>query len=655
MDKLSWYYNRMRTMSLPELGYRSRQFLQKRQEKRGRVPLEHTEQDYSEVLRLSCNSKIDALPAEFADQFATYDTFTFFGLQLSLAGDIDWHCDISSGKRFPLRYAKDIDIRSDRFGSAKAVWEVNRLQFLLPIAARYAQTGDAAVLDHFMRLLESWIKSNPYLQGVNWYSNIEVNLRLIVWYYCWQLLWQDASLQNNKRFNEFVTGLWLPSIYEHCVYSHSNPSLYSSANNHLVAEYAGLFVASSCWQFTESKKWNEHALSGLEKELVLQYSEKGINKEQAAEYIQFITNFFLIPYAVGAQYGIVFSESYREMLYRICAYLTSLLDIKNNYRKYGDEDDGKVLVVSADPHFDDFASILVSGAVLFREARFKLPGSNYDFKNWLLWGKKGQEIFAGLAVNTAKAGSAFYPEEGHFFFKKQEDDDKEIYLHFDAAPLGFLSIAAHGHADALSIALHVDGFPVIVDVGTYTYHTDAQWRNYFVSTLAHNTICIDGKNQAHQAGPTMWLKHYKTKVHQCSKEPAKEWVGASHNGYEKWGCTHKRTIVFEKEKNIFILTDIVATNNEPHIITQPWHLHPSITVSAQGQNQYLLKNKLGGRAVRLSFDPQLHFQTVQGQEGPIFGWYSSSFLQKEPTTVLAGELKTAGKQELFFQTTIEIL
>jgi hypothetical protein len=41
----------------------------------------------------------------------------------------------------------------------------------------------------------------------------------------------------------------------------------------------------------------------------------------------------------------------------------------------------------------------------------------------------------------------------------------------DAAPLGFLSIAAHGHADALSFILHVDGSPILVDPGMFTYHT----------------------------------------------------------------------------------------------------------------------------------------------------------------------------------------
>lgn len=655
MDKLTWYYNRMRTMSLPEIGYRSGQFLQKRREKKGRVKLNHTEQDYQQVLKQSWDSKVDKIPEDVANIFSNYNSFSFFGHQIQLTNDIDWHFDVTSGKRFPLSFSKDIDIRSDRFGSAKAVWEINRLQFLLPLAVRYAQTKDPADLQKFVSLLKSWINENPYLRGVNWYSNIEVNIRLIVWYFCWQVLWQNKTLKEDKAFVQFVIKEWLPCIYEHCVYSHANPSKYSSANNHLVAEYSGLFVASCCWPFSEYTTWRKYALKGLENELQLQYSKNGINKEEASEYIQFITDLFLIPFAVGKQHGISFSESYRNSLYQIFTYLTNLLDIKNNYRKYGDEDDGKVLVTDPNPHFDNFASILTSGVVLFKEGKFKLVSGQYELKNWLLWGNEGKSNYEFCSPITSGNETAFYPEEGHFIFKKRTAEKKEIYLHLDAAPLGFLSIAAHGHADALSVALTLDGNPFLVDPGTFTYHTDANWRNFFISTMAHNTICIDGKNQALQAGPTMWLKHYQTKVLDMGKEKGKEWVSASHNGYEKLGCSHRRTVVFEKAHDRFVITDTVHTNNESHQIHQPWHLHPGVKVTSLQANQYHLKNTSGGRSVRISFDPRLSFEPIFGQESPVMGWYSPSFLQKEPTTVLLGKVQTTEKKEIIFQTIIEIL
>ncbi len=37
-----------------------------------------------------------------------------------------------------------------------------------------------------MRLISSWTAQNPYLTGINWYSNIEANIRLINWFLTWK-------------------------------------------------------------------------------------------------------------------------------------------------------------------------------------------------------------------------------------------------------------------------------------------------------------------------------------------------------------------------------------------------------------------------------------------------------------------------------------
>ena len=48
----------------------------------------------------------------------------------------------------------------------------------------------------------------------------------------------------------------------------------------------------------------------------------------------------------------------------------------------------------------------------------------------------------------------------------------EVRLLVDAGPLGYLSIAAHGHADALAFVLDIGDREILVDPGTYAYHTD---------------------------------------------------------------------------------------------------------------------------------------------------------------------------------------
>ena len=71
---------------------------------------------------------------------------------------------------------------------------------------------------------------------------------------------------------------------------------------------------------------------------------------------------------------------------------------------------------------------------------------------------------------------------------------------FDCGELGFGSLAAHGHADALSVTVRAGGVDVLVDPGTYDYFTFPDWRRYFRSTRAHNTLGIDGVDQSAQLG-----------------------------------------------------------------------------------------------------------------------------------------------------------
>lgn len=657
-DKMiKWYLNRLKTMTPAEVLYRGNQFTQKVREKKNKK-LFHQPQNFDEIFTEAVK-RIDAspLPADLTQQFYNYKNFDFFGLTIDLEKDINWHLDLQSGKIFPLNYSKEIDIRSGEYGNAKIVWEINRLQFLLPLAIKYRLTNDDADLQRWMFLIESWVNENPYLEGINWYSNIEVNIRLIVWYFCWQILWADDQLKKNDKFIHFTKNVWLLTIYDHCVYSNNNPSKHSSANNHLIAEYSGLFVASVCWPFKESGKWLSHSQAGFEKEIVKQHSENGVNKEEASEYIQFITDFFLIPFAVAKKYSIEFSETYKDYFKKICCYIADLLDVKGGFIKYGDEDDGKVLVVSADPHFNNFLSILISGSILFKEKQFKKNNNNFDIKNLLLWGEKGRSIYNSLDNNHVDLKSVFYKYEGHFIFRKnyKAETDKEIYLHFDAAPLGFLSIAAHGHADALSVALTLDGDPVFVDAGTYTYHTEKEWRKYFVSTIAHNTICIDNINQAEYIGPTMWLQHYKVDVLNVAQQTNVETVSAKHSGYDKVGCSHERTVEFNKEKESFSITDSVSVNKETHKIFQPWLLHPNVMIEKIDSHTFILQHNNARRKVKAGFSPLLNIEIINGKTKPIMGWYSPSFLKKEPTNVFHGSLETHGSEKINFTTIFQII
>ncbi len=564
---------------------------------------------------------------------------------IDITKPVDWHLDVSTGQRFPLSYAHDIDVRTGRSGSAKYAWEINRLLFLPQLAVQYRQTGDRYFLDQFVAATLSWQVENPYLTGLNWYSNIEVNIRLLNWFVSWNILDASALAAADPAFRDFVDTCWLPLIYQHCTYGRSNPSYFSSANNHLIAEYAGLFVAASFWQFPESASWEAYARKGLETEIVRQHSAQGVNREEAAEYIQFITDFFLLAQVVADRSGKPLSATYRSTLQQVLAYIAQFLDVRGTFPRYGDEDDGRVLMLDEYRPFNNFRSLLASGAILFGDPLMKQraeesdrPG--FDLKNYVLFGQAGRDAYEAIIPSNTLQGSKLYPREGHFIFRKQtrsahQTQPTETYIHADAAPLGYLSIAAHGHADALSFMMHIDGCVFLADPGTYSYQTDPLWRNYFISTRAHNTVCIDGQNQARQAGAMLWLDQYKPLVLNSQSDEQVDELTATHNGYRSIRCQHTRSLRFEKDTDTLYIIDYVSNlGKQARQVEVMFHGGPAIQVQQNGQT-FVLSHPDTTRQLTIAVDAALQTECITGQTEPApLGWYSDGFYHRAPSPTL---------------------
>ena len=99
---------------------------------------------------------------------------------------------------------------------------------------------------------------------------------------------------------------------------------------------------------------------------------------------------------------------------------------------------------------------------------------------------------------------------------RQDQAETEIWCRCDHGPHGFLSIAAHAHADALAIELRVNDTEVLADPGTYCYHGEREWRDYFRSTIGHNTLELLSQDQSVSGGPFLWTSHAQSKLIEVS-------------------------------------------------------------------------------------------------------------------------------------------
>src|SRR5206468_10779111 len=130
-----------------------------------------------------------------------------------------------------------------------------------------------------------------------------------------------------------------------------------------------------------------------------------------------------------------------------------------------------------------------------------------DDKTRWLFGAGADTEFQRLAATDVRLPiRQAFPDGGYYILGCDFETENEIRMVADAGPLGYRTIAAHGHADALAFTLSLGGLEFLIDPGTYAYHGGGEWRAYFRGTAAHNTLRIDGVDQSLPGGEFMWVK-----------------------------------------------------------------------------------------------------------------------------------------------------
>lgn len=547
--------------------------------------------------------------------------------------EINYHMDYKSRRCAPSTvFGKSINYRDcGRIGDIKYIWEVNRHLYLVTLGIAFSLTHETKYLDKFKYFLNSWFDQNPFMLGVNWLSPLELGIRLITWTICWHLL--ESSLEQEFQVK------WLESIYRHCWFIYNNFSRYSSANNHLIGEASGLFTACTALpKFEASDKWRAKAFRILTEEALKQNCIDGVNKEQAIAYQQFVLDFLVIAGLTGKAGSIDFPESYWLQIEKMLEFLAALEDKGCNFPHYGDDDDGFVLDTFQGKKAG-YRSPLNAGAYIFNRKDFLLENTKIDNKAKLLLS------IGGYCTHTPPVREGTVPVRfdagGYYLLGTDFHGEKEQKLLFDAAPIGYLSLAAHGHSDALSFHLSCGGCPLMVDPGTYAYHNDKVWRNYFRSTFAHNTVCVDGTNQSKAAGNFMWSRKANANLLYYNDYTG---VKASHDGY--WALkdkvTHTREIVYNQDINYWHIIDGFLCRGR-HKVELCFHLHPDCRVKSSDSVVHILFEK---GICSLCFDSGVNVRMLKGEVNPPAGWYSDSFDVKIPSITIVASKEISGQDNI---------
>jgi hypothetical protein len=562
---------------------------------------------------------------------AIRNEFTLLGHVARYPQGIDWHREPNTGWQWPLWHRNRLVHRyipnPTRPADLILTWELNRHQHFVTLGIAYWLTSDERYVEAFISQIRSWIETNPLQHGVNWCYGLEVAIRLIAWILAFQFF-RGSALFRKKIGNSF-----LKSLFQHADFlvNHLQTTWDTVPNNHIIAEATGLIVVGVTFpEFRAAKTWRETGLSLLKEQAIIQIHPDGVNKEQSMGYHRFVTELYLIVVGLSRQGVLPHEPILEDTLERMLDYGFYTLTPIGTVPMWGDSDYGRALGLSQGKDIWDFRPLLSTGAALFDRAEWKSVSRQFDEEAFWLLGSEGLAAWERINAQLPERTSQSFTHAGIYVIRDTWEADTDVGF-FRCGPfgLGGEGHCAHSHCDLLSLVLWISGKPVLVDSGTYTYY--GTWRDYFRLTSAHNTLMVDGYEQA---SPLFRFGWQDVPQAECLDWDSRRVVGAMQLPHGVW---HQREVNHPKA-GLWEITDLIEGKGI-HDLSWFFHFGPDLPLRWIDATDHLLVDVHDGLHLMIVPPTDIRVQVMSS-------WYSSNYGQKRPNPLLVatwhGELPLGG-------------
>ena len=493
-------------------------------------------------------SKVAALlsSTSFPDELRVYardilaHRFPLLGLNVETGPDIRWRKDYLNGPETGCSYFRLVPyLDRERAGDHKIIWELNRHQHLVLLAQLYLFDRDPALLTEIWQELESWMDANPFQRGINWASALEVAFRALSWTWIYHLVGAEIPAALRKRF--------LETLMRQGRHLEVNLSFYFSPNTHLLGEAVALHALGVLFpQFPRARRWRELGAKVVEEQLDRQVRSDGAHFEQSTYYHVYALDMFVFHGILAGA-----DEPYREKAGLMAAYLAAVQGPSRNLAFIGDDDGGRFFHPFGPREHFGRATQATCSVWLTRPWAYAREDLFPQAAWWL-----------GCAEGSGSGDfpSRFFPAVG---IAVMNAGDRHILV--DAGPFGPWG-SGHSHSDTLGIVVRSGDREILIDPGTYTYM--GAERDWFRGSAAHNTVRIDGLDQATPVNPFRWSDQPSVSVRTWTTSDEEDFLDAE---CVSRGITHRRRIRFVKPDLLLIVDEISGSPGE-HLIEQFWHL-----------------------------------------------------------------------------------
>jgi len=531
-------------------------------------------------------------------------------MDLKKIGESFWHADFKSGHRWnPHVFFADIPHDAHVPGAdIKVPWELSRCGHFVTLAQASCLTGDMKYARAFSTQLESWIQSNPPKYGVNWACPMDMALRACNWLAAWDIFQHSPGLEKTFK-DKFSLSLWEHGnhIYRHLEWGGD------VSTNHYLSNLLGLVYIGLA---LNQKKWIVFAQDEFSKEIFRQTYDDGFDYEGSTSYHRLVLEIFLF-------YGLLCQRNRGRVralesvfLERLRSMFEVVLQVSANdgtVPSIGDNDSGHVHVfLNRDDNDMGYLSGL--GAVLLNVPSLKIQDRAMPSELLWLFGRDGSDRHQRMKGLPAKAIASKKPSQSGLLTLRGPSD----FLVFSAAPNGTRGVGGHTHNDKLSFCLWVNGEWFLIDPGTGVYTPDPELRDRLRSTLAHNTVAIDGKEQntIRQGSLFSLANEAFVSVDHWERDRC---IQARHTGYGRLrpAVIHNREIRRESDPLRWVITDDLEGAGSK---TLQWTfvMGPGIEVSEEKPGTWRLAGQRG--RLRLAIDAgDARGQRVPGIWSPAYG------------------------------------
>ena len=389
----------------------------------------------------------------------------------------------------------------------------------------------------------------------------------------------------------------LPALAFHGRYIERYLSTYFSPNTHLLGEAVALFFLGTLYpQMPRAARWKESGWKIVLHEAERQVRPDGVYFEQSLYYHVYALDFFLYARLLAARNGMEIPPAYDAVLGRMLDVVAALAQA-GPAEGFGDDDGGRLWNPRRN-RTEQMTDPLALGAVMY--SREFSAARLTEEAIWLFGNQAVEELTRPETAQTKTkprpaAHSLAFPDGGLYVLADSQPYAQAMVV--DAGPQG-VGRSGHGHADALSLRLTMDGRRWLVDSGSGVYISkDPADRNTFRGTGAHNTLRVDGVDQAVADEPFSWTHIPTTQAENWIVGKSFTYFVGSHNGYARLAdpVVHRRHVL-KIAGGVWLVRD-VALGRAEHELEIRWHFAPDLEVRAVGSGRVEISSPEPRRAM----------------------------------------------------------